>query len=326
MKYFIPLFLSLLLTQISYAQNARAIALLKGVEQERLKCTRYRICYTEHRAEEGKTVQQIVDFEDGKIRKEHLKNEVFHGMMSLFLGDIVYVRTHYDGNDVGLVRPDSIHASGAGIYDARMLGLTDSMYLMKNIRNCLLYESRDHFSVKTSQRDGKNVNIVTCIDRDDTWEFFIEEPAFKVLKVRLTAPTCHIEVTSEYSNPSFLPFPTKVKIFRTDGDTVLFDKNITVTSVEFPAAFPPETFTIASFNLPLNSTVSDYRISRRIGFWDGEKLVDDPVKMSAQESREWEERIKNPPHVKILRLLMISAGGLMVCYALFSMWRKKTKP
>lgn len=315
----------LLCSQVISASDPKAIALLKGVEQERMKCDCFHIEYTEHRVEEGKTAQQIVDFDRGKIRKEHLPNERFHGMMSLYLGDVVYVRTSYDEKDVNLVLPTSVHAYGAGIYDARMLGLADAMNQLMSIKSCLLYETRDKFSVKTSQINGKNINVVACKDGDDFWEFYIEEPGFSVLRIKLTAPTRIIEINSEYSNPSFLPFPTKVKIFRKEKDYVLFDRTITVTKVEKKKSFPAETFTLASLNLPLNTTVTDYRINRIAGYWDGEKLVDDPVRMSAQERRDWEAKRDGQPLGNIVRYVLMGAGILMIGYALYSMRQKRLK-
>ncbi|HBT76287.1 MAG TPA: hypothetical protein DEB39_05025, partial [Planctomycetaceae bacterium] len=219
----------LLCSQVISASDPKAIALLKGVEQERMKCDCFHIEYTEHRVEEGKTAQQIVDFDHGKIRKEHLPNDRFHGMMSLYLGDVVYVRTSYDDKDVNLVSPDSVHASGADTYDPRLLGLTDMMSHTSVVENCLGYSRGKNFTVEQTTLDGKNVYLVVWREDDIRWEFYIEEPGFRILKKTLSAPLCTINISSDYSNPSFLPFPTKVHIVRKANGKTQWDRTITVT-------------------------------------------------------------------------------------------------
>ncbi|MDR2441745.1 MAG: hypothetical protein LBE12_20490 [Planctomycetaceae bacterium] len=277
------------------ATDNKAIALLKGVEQERLKHKCFRICYTEHREEEGKTVEQIVDFDHGKIRKEHLKTDRFNGMKSIFLGDFLYTMTSYDANSVNLVTPRSTHAYGADIYDPRLIGLTEVMTHTTSVTDCLLYTRRNNFSTQVTELDGKKVHLVVCEDGDDHWEIFIEDHGFRVLRKTLKSPYIDFQIDAEYLNQKILPFPSQVKVIRKEGKehkTVRFNRTITVTNFEVKKSFPPETFTLASLNLPLNATVTDYRINRTIGYWDGEKLADDPVRISAQEWRELEEKLQ----------------------------------
>ena len=304
------------------ASDSKATALLKGVANERLKQNRFQIRYEEIRREEGKAAIQIVDFDNGKIRKEHLPNDKFHGMMSLFLGDIVYVRTSYDANSVELVAPTSIHASGADIYDPRLLGLTDMMNLGTTIEDCLGFSSGKNFTVEPVTLDGKSVHLVTWEEGDNLWEFYIEEPGFRVLKNTVKDAFLDIQIDCEYSNPALGPFPSKVTILRKIKNEIRFDRTITVQEFKVQKSSPPETFTLASLNLPLNAMVTDYRINRLVGYWDGEKLVDDPVTASAQEMREWEAMRNRQLLGGAVRYVMMGAGVLMIAYALFAKFRE----
>ncbi|MDR2705355.1 MAG: hypothetical protein LBC02_06220 [Planctomycetaceae bacterium] len=321
------LFLFFLINQLVFASDPRAIALLKGVEQERLKYECFRICYTEHREEEGKTVEQIVEFDHGKIRKEHLKTDQFQGMKSIFLGDFLYIMTSYDAKSVNLVTSKSINASGADTYDPRMIGLTDVMTQTTSVTDCLLYTRRKNFSTQITELNGKKVHSVVCDDGDDHWEFFIEEPGFRILKQTFESPYIDIQIDAEYSNPKVFPFPSQVKILRKEGKekkVVRFNRTITVTNFEEKKSFPPETFTLASLNLPINATVMDYRINRTIGYWDGEKLVDAPVRISAQERQEIEEKLQEQQqHTKIVRYVMITIGVLLIILSIVLKIRKR---
>ncbi|MDR0610301.1 MAG: hypothetical protein LBG58_09345 [Planctomycetaceae bacterium] len=322
------LFLFFLINQLVFASDPRAIALLKGVEQERLKYECFRICYTEHRAEENKTVDQIVDFDHGKIRKEHLKTDGFDGIMSIFLGDIMYVKTSYDAKSVNLVTPKSISAAGADTYDPRLLGLTDFMNHTTPLESCLAYPLYNNFSTQIVELNGKKVNLIVCDHEENCHtKFFIEEPGFRLLRTTYQSPYIDIQVDSEYSNFKFLPFPTKVKILRKDGKetkVVRFDREINVTDFEVKESFPPETFTLASLNLPLNATVTDHRINRTIGYWDGEKLVEKPVRISVQERQEWEKKLQDQQqHTKIVRYVVGIISGLLMVFAIIMMIRNR---
>jgi len=273
--------------------TAKALALLKGVEQERLKYDCFHIRYEEHRAEEGKTVEQLVDFDKGKIRKMHLPDGSFTGMKSILLEDYMYTTTSYDAKTATIVPLGSIHAVGADVYDPRLLGLADMLSHDYDIAICLLYGNRSNFSVSRGELDGRPVYIVECRDGEGNsfapthWRLYIEEPGFRLLRRTVETQFSRIQIDNDYSNQKFLPFPTKTHVYRvrTDGE-VVFDRHITVKDVQIKKSFPPDTFTLAGLDLPLNADVLDYRISRRVGYWDGEKLVDNPVRISALESQE----------------------------------------
>jgi predicted nucleic acid-binding Zn ribbon protein len=318
-----------LCSSLSVASEAEALNLLKAVENERMKYECFRICYTEHREEENKTVEQIVDFDHGKIRKEHLKTDRFGGMKSIFLGDFLYSMTSYDAKSVDLVTPKSVHAYGADIYDPRMLGLTVVMNQATSVTDCLLYTRRNNFSTQMTELNGKKVHLVVCDDGDDHWEFFIEEPSFRLLRKTLESPYIDMQIDSEYLNPKFYPFPSQVKAIRKEGKehkTIRFNRTITVTNFEVKKSFPPEMFTLASLNLPLNATVTDYRINRTIGYWDGEKLVDDPVRISVQERQEIEEMLQQrQQHNQIVRYIMGTIGVLLIVFAVVLMIRKRVR-
>ncbi|MDR2642437.1 MAG: hypothetical protein LBC74_06550, partial [Planctomycetaceae bacterium] len=88
-------------------------------------------------------------------------------------------------------------------------------------------------------------------------------------------------------------------------------------------SFPPETFTLKGLNLPLNTDVTDVRIHRRLGYWDEEKLVDRPVKISAQESKKLElERARNSPGF-YLRLVLVGLGILLILSAVIRLMLKR---
>jgi hypothetical protein len=287
MRFINVLFLVFLINQLVVASDPKAIALLKGVEQERLKYDCFRICYTEHRAEENKTVDQIVDFDHGKIRKEHLKTDQFPGWAEILNGEEFYRYTFGEHEDVMLTASNSNEATG--IYDPRILGLTDFPIPPTTVKSCQLYGRLSGFTVEDTVLDGRKIKRVSINDNDEKkhWDIYITEPGFNLIKKTYSSPTINITITNKYGNPKLLPFPSEVKILRTDGGNVVYDRVINITNFE-EKTFVPDTFSYKSMNLPINTAVIDYRIHKRLGYWDGEKLVEKPVNMSVQERREWE--------------------------------------
>jgi len=323
--------MTIMLVAVSVANdNAKALALLKGVEQERLKYDCFHVRYEEHRAEEGKTVEQVVDFDKGKIRKEHLSGRAFAGMKSIFLEEVIYYMPTYDDKHVAIVPHKSIQAYGSDIYDPRLLGLTDMMSHDTNVSERLLYRGKNDFSVSREDLDGRPVYVVACSDGAQNgfahWKLYIEEPGFRLIRKTVDAEWGKIQIDNDYSEKKFLPFPTKVHIYRVapkkDGEEVIiFDRHITVKDVQFKKSFPPETFTLAGLNPPLNSDVVDYRSSQRLGYWDGEKIVDKPVRISAQEL----QALLAPRERGIGPYIGIGIGVVMILLGLYLHVRKRMK-
>jgi hypothetical protein len=56
---------------------------------------------------------------------------------------------------------------------------------------------------------------------------------------------------------------------------------VTVAIKEIGNPIPPETWTLTGLNLPAGTPVSDLRIHKRIGYWDGKGLSKKPSIPSA---------------------------------------------
>jgi hypothetical protein len=161
--------------------NAKALALLKGVERERLKDSCFHIRFEEYRKDTSQTSVQIVDFDNGIIRNEHLPGEFFKGMKSILLEDVVYYMGTYDASHVAIVPLRTTNAYGADVYDPRMLGLTDMMNHNTDVAESLLYKSRSNFSVSCEELEGRSVWVVECQDGEQNgfahWKMYMRSRA-----------------------------------------------------------------------------------------------------------------------------------------------------
>ncbi|MDR0335710.1 MAG: hypothetical protein LBI18_01325 [Planctomycetaceae bacterium] len=269
-----------LCTGLSLASEAEALNLLKAIENERMKYNCFHISYTEQRIDDGGiTIKQEVDFDHGKIRKFHLKTEHFPGWAEVLNGDEFYRYTFDEHEDVMLAASNSEEAKYTGIYDPRILGLTDFPILPNTVKSCLLYGRLSGFTVEDTVLDGRKIKRVSINDNDEKkhWDIYITEPEFNLIKKVYSSSTINITITNKYDNPKLGPFPSEIKILRTDEGNTVFNRVINITDFEEKKTFAPDTFSYKAMNLPINTAVIDYRIHQRLGYWDGEKLVEKPV-------------------------------------------------
>ena len=160
------------------------------------------------------------------------------------------------------------------------------------------------------------------VDEDADNHYWIEEPSFRVHRVTNQGFFGQIDIRSYYDNGNTGPLPSRITIRRNGPQGELeLDRKIDVTSIKYNQDIPDSFFDLKSMRLPLNTEVVDYRAQQRLGYWDGEKLVERYVKMSAQEQREWEARVNRQPLGNAVRYILMAAGILMIIYALFAKFR-----
>lgn len=106
---------------------------------------------------------------------------------------------------------------------------------------------------------------------------WIDDSSFRVYRRTFSYPSGSIQVDSSYSGvDKSRVLPVEVKSKRTEGGIVR-EMTLTVKSLEVNVPIPPERFTIASFNLPINTMRNDYRINKITGYWNGLEFTENPV-------------------------------------------------
>jgi len=220
----------------------------------------------------------------------------------------------------GVVVMDSRRAIGQrGVvcFDPRIIGLADLMGAGTVIRGCLHYEEVGDFeTVGREEINGTPTWRVKATADSTEYNFWIEEPSFRVHRKTIRMGKFDVEVRSEYdaSDPT-CPLPKRVHIKRVTPVRTL-ERKITVTSVEWPAAIPLERFTLKSMNLPIGTPVDDYRSHTRLGYWNGEGLSESPVfePVVAPEVRA--------PEGSGRRWIVLVSGGVLLAFLLVLMLRR----
>jgi hypothetical protein len=307
--------------------NPPAWALLKGVEKEYSKHKAYQATFTVVYAEDetlfrNTTTQCVVDVSAGKRRFEQRvsdKNSKVSDEIILIDGDNVY---WYRTNDSGMQLMDMKMAvrRGAFAFDSRLLLTCPIPSINSTLREQLDYlpaYGYDNGVVTKETVNGVDVWHVCFTNEFGQGHLWIEEPSFRVHKFRSETKNVIAEISAKYESPQFDIFPTQIHIENiTQGKrTVCRDFKFTNVTFNEPKE---DRFSLKSMDLPVNTAVTDIRILRTIGYWDGEKLVDDPVRISVQERK----KIEAQQHTKVV-LYVIIVGGLLIVWSVVRMIRNR---
>lgn len=291
-----------------------AMALVRGVEASRtrhdsLKATleiRYLL------PAPAKTINCLVEMDGAKRRFEVFAGEV-PGQVIIRDGDEFHGYRRVKHADVDVY--DTERATGVRgdvAFDPRILGLSDTMSCDLDIKTCLWYEKSDSIDVVGQETlNGVDVWRVRAKRGNSTAEFWIEEPSFRVHRKTVETPYMRIELDSEFDegvSPS--PFPSRVIAKRTfkQSDHTGIDRTYIVKSFDFGAVIPAERFTLTTIDLPMNTMINDYRISRIVGYWNGEGISKNPVYKGERPSLEAIE----PPEGSGRRWVFILSGILIL--------------
>jgi hypothetical protein len=292
------------------------LALLKGVEVERMKYEPIQVNFTTEYINDEDfgtvTISSLVETVQGMRRFENFPAEnakVFPGSVNILKDEEVYAYRRTAGNGVNYYDLKEAVRRADFVYDPRILGLVDLPSANKTVKECMCYEIYTEQSLVGRETiNGINVWHVRCTQTGlATADFWIEEPSFRIHRKQvetLEAGRLKVVIDSKFDSKSVGPFPSEFHIQRFEQNKQVFNRIVHITEIVHGKPISPERFTLASMNLPLNTDVIDYRIHRRIGFWDGEKLVKKPVSMSTQEQHELEEKSKQQP-LGIVRYVFI---------------------
>jgi hypothetical protein len=302
------------------------LILLKGVEAERMKYEPIQVNFTKEYVNDDDfgtiTISSLAETARGMRRFENFSAEnpkVFPGSVTIFKEDEVYAYRRTKGNGVNYYDLKEAMRRADLVYDPRILGLVDLPSANKTVKQGLCYEVyTKQLLVGRETINNTKVWHVHCIQEGlSTADFWIEEPSFRIHRKQVEATRLKVVIDSKFDSKSVGPFPSEFHIQRFEDDKQVFDRTVRITKIVHGTPIPLERFTLASMDLPINTDVVDYRIHKRIGYWDGEKLVEDPVRISAQERQEIEKQLQErQQHNKIVRYMMMITGGLLIILAI----------
>ena len=228
------------------------------------------------------TIECLIEMTGTKRRSEIFSKDV-PGQVILRDGEECHSYRRKKLEDVHIYDlQESVSTRADVAFDPRILGLNDLLPANMTVKNCLWPSGVDKLEVAGRESfHGVSVWRVRASRKDEgtTFEYWIEEPSFRVHRFTVKANSTEIDIDSTF-DPSDLksPFPQRVVTRRREkAQNSSFERTYSVKSFEVNPEISPERFTLGSIELPINTMVVDYRIKPITGYWDGEGLSKNPV-------------------------------------------------
>jgi RNA polymerase sigma factor (sigma-70 family) len=191
-----------------------------------------------------------------------------------------YWATDSDPAETKIEDPANRRGSGGYAFDPRCLGLTDFLLPTCTIENSLGY------------RDAKSVSLVgqESVEGIATWHVRVEkyknfawtldfwiEPGrpYRVLKHQTRARGAVVVSHFDAAHPDD-PIPTEVTVLEQRGETQHYVTRMLRRKARYNVPVDPASWTLAGLGMPIGTEVVDYRISRRLGYWNGTGLSEYP--------------------------------------------------
>lgn len=222
----------------------------------------------------------LVELDHDKLRFEIMPGHS-EGQVTIRTGD--EFRGYYRGrnNDVALYDTAySVGSRGDMAFDPRILGVNDVPLADATVEGSIhLDEKTAAWVIGKEMLNGISTWRVSVASAGNlTIDYWIEESTFRVHRKKMVVPnSLEISLESTFSeSDKFSPFPIRVDVRRKSGKR---DRHTvySIRKADLKATFSPDRFTLGSMDLPINTSIIDYRLMRNVGYWDGIGVVMAPV-------------------------------------------------
>lgn len=260
-----------------HSQSPQAAALLRGAESARMaaKSLRSELTIEFISPEPSAVMECLVEQKGDRRRFEVFGEDNPMGGVVVVNGDEVHAFPRYKHADVRLCDMEYVSGvSGDLAFDLRTLGLNDLLTADNSVKGTI-WSDKDAEVVGREMINGINAWRVRVKSPTVTKEYWIEEPSFRIHKSVTEWPQGKSVIESEFGDDKS-PFPSLVRIKRDDPNGHM-ERTVRVKELEIDPAIEEDRFTLAAMGVPINTPVVDYRIQRRVGYWDGSGLSQDPV-------------------------------------------------
>jgi len=218
------------------------------------------------------------------------------------------VVTIYDGSTLleytensneGIHRADAknpVNDYASYVFDPRCLGVSARLSVLDTVESCLSPSAQAAQLKGEESVDGISAWHVSLAHDSVPTDFWFEKAfPLRVLKCAFN----NIVALSRYDDVNtndVLPLDVTISIRLLDG---VFFRNITRQSARFNIPMDPASWTIAGLNMQVGTPVTDDRLMRRIGYWNGVGLSEFPPDKPATNVSDglvWRERLDGPPY------------------------------
>jgi hypothetical protein len=309
--------------------QAEAVGMLRAVEGERLNLRSGVVdCECHYRTADRHVVREIRIVWEESRRRFDVKTT--HG------GTPEKTKIMFDGDRA--VRFDGSHNAdiadlpsqgGDLFFDPRELGLTTSYSSSLSLDYALGFGAvrlQDGGSIRLVGEDvidGHRVRRVRVVQPND-WqlEFWVElGPVIRLWRTEYRAGLQVNVNTVEYGSGGVgAAFPTRVRTVYRIGEDRVAEREILVSRSQVNVPVAPKTWTLSGLDLPTGTIVTDGKLQRRMGYWNGAALADN-VEMPAPDSSQ----SANPLYGRNRAFALLGINAIVLAGLLLVVWRTRRR-
>ncbi len=301
------------------ADSPDPAALLREVAKARLALPPVRMAIEAHyESKDVKTDYRLSVVADGDKRrfiaeapKRPTTRGIFDGSVAMF----------FDGVNSATIFDPRQSSQADYLFDPRTLGISTFLSAGETVDSCLgLKNSRSVALIGREEVRGKSTWRVRVVDQhSQQLDFWIEPRAgFPVHRSRFATETQLNQSQAEVycdDDAQFPWLPSRIEItYSRKGEPTGERRLVAVSHTEFGEQVPPETWTLAGLALPLQTPVADLRSHKRLGYWDGKGLSEQP---STTVSIAHKRSMESPPTTPIKFYAVAGLLSLAVVAAIF---------
>lgn len=256
--------------------------LLRGVDIARKRVDTFDATLSIETMSPEKSVALCRVEQSGIKRRFEILEGSFRQQVIVKEGDAITGFIRADGQEVELYSIDrAVGQRGDIVFDPRLLGLSNLMSAKTTVEKCLWYERFDTLEnlgmVSVEGAEGTVWKVVATRGNAES-EYWIEEPSFRVhkrvIRTNRTATVIDSFFERELGNNAL---PSRVVIYSKSEEISPIRKEILLSVFEEKSSIADDRFALMSMDIPLNTVVSDYDASRRLGYWNGESIDPQPT-------------------------------------------------
>jgi peroxiredoxin len=200
--------------------------------------------------------------------------------VSMYDGTALFGYRESDGRPQGASIYDPDHGTGGLIENPQVFGLRTSLFIDGTVKSSLAYEEAKSIKLigKESVEGIPAWRVQVISKYDDTLDFWIEVAHPERL---LKQSNGRDFVLSRYDR-SGAPLPVEIITKDYRNGKLQMEIRYVLSNVKLGVPVPASTWTLAGLGMEIGTDVGDNRASRRIGYWNGAGLSENPPPKDAQ--------------------------------------------
>ena len=206
---------------------------------------------------------------------------------------------------------DPLKGSSSYVFDPRCFGLGTSLSPSTTVENSLAYEEAKSVTLVGKESvDGVSAWHVHVQSKyDESLDFWID--ARRSNRLLKHAKGSDIALSKFEDTDTDNPLPTEIIVTRFRRGSIASEQRLSRANTRLNVPVDPASWTLSGLGMPVGTSVSDNRIYRRIGYWDGSGLSD-----SLPKGRQPQKRQPPPDSEALLSLAQKDSKSQFACVTL----------